>query len=107
MANASEMYLPLVSHLLELSPVDQLISAARLTAITNVSEFVLSSFDRGFSEFCFQLVALNPPLSHSILDRMAEMRKECMFATRIVCERLDDEAVSIAVKLTIITEYPC
>ncbi|VDO71555.1 unnamed protein product [Heligmosomoides polygyrus] len=75
-ANASEMYLPLVSHLLELSPVDQLISAARLTAITN-------------------LVALNPPLSHSILDRMAEMRKECMFATRIVCERLDDEAVCL------------
>ncbi|VDM55906.1 unnamed protein product [Angiostrongylus costaricensis] len=45
------------------------------------------------SELLTQLVALNPPLSHSILDRMAEMRKECMFATRVVCERLDDEAV--------------
>ncbi|KAE9420741.1 hypothetical protein Angca_008068 [Angiostrongylus cantonensis] len=73
-ANVSEMFLPLVSYLLEMSPSDQVISSARLTTLTN-------------------LVALNPPLSHSILDRMAEMRKECMFATRVVCERLDDEAV--------------
>ncbi|KAK6756580.1 hypothetical protein RB195_014790 [Necator americanus] len=72
-ANVSELYLPLVSHLLEMAPTDQVISAARLTTITN-------------------LVALNPPLSHSILSRMAETRKDCMFATRIVCERLGDEA---------------
>ncbi|WKX89137.1 hypothetical protein Q1695_008635 [Nippostrongylus brasiliensis] len=74
--NVSETYLPLVSFLLDMSPVDQIISSARLTTITN-------------------LVSLNPPLSHSILDRMAEMRKECMFATRVVCERLDDEAVCL------------
>ncbi|KAK6027863.1 hypothetical protein OSTOST_06105, partial [Ostertagia ostertagi] len=74
-ANVSEMYLPLVTHLFDMAPADQVVSAARLTTITN-------------------LVALNPPLSHSILDRMAEMRKECMFATRVVCERLDDKAVT-------------
>ncbi|EYC23483.1 hypothetical protein Y032_0015g2672 [Ancylostoma ceylanicum] len=73
-ANVSELYLPLVSHLLDMAPTDQVISAARLTTITN-------------------LVALNPPLSHSILSRMAETRKDCMFATRVVCERLDDNAV--------------
>ncbi|KAJ1349330.1 hypothetical protein KIN20_004830 [Parelaphostrongylus tenuis] len=73
-ANISEMFLPLASYLLEMTPSDQIISSARLTTITN-------------------LVALNPPLSHAILDRMADMRKECMFATRVVCERLDDEAV--------------
>ncbi|KJH44255.1 hypothetical protein DICVIV_09727 [Dictyocaulus viviparus] len=73
-ANVSELFLPMVSYLLEIAPSDQTVSAARQTTITN-------------------LVALNPPLSHSILDRMAELRKECMFATRVVCEQLDDEAV--------------
>ncbi|VDM85984.1 unnamed protein product [Strongylus vulgaris] len=57
-----------------MAPSDQVISGARLATITN-------------------LVALNPPLSHSILNRMAETRKDCMFATRVVCERLDDKAV--------------
>ncbi|VDM70222.1 unnamed protein product [Strongylus vulgaris] len=57
-----------------MAPSDQVISGARLATITN-------------------LVALNPPLSHSVLNRMAETRKDCMFATRVVCERLDDKAV--------------
>ncbi|XGW21879.1 hypothetical protein V3C99_004663 [Haemonchus contortus] len=78
-ANVSEMYLPLITHLLDMAPADQVVSAARLTTITN-------------------LVTLNPLLSHSILDRMAEMRKECMFATRVVSERLDDEAVCYFLK---------